>query len=395
MLIEIPHYAKRAFHHRILVTAFCLPPPMNFDLSDEQKLLRDEARRLLRESAGFDRCRRHLDSGAPYDQALWSQVAGLGWLGVAVPESQGGLGLGPLDLCVLVEELGRCLAPVPFFSTAGLGALLLKRCPGGQALLAEIAAGRCVTSVAFGAVPENPRPSPDALAWDGQRVTGRISSLADAMGADRLLVWAVDSEGAGFWLVVDAHAAGCTRTVRAGMDGLRSYGCVGLQQVAAEVLLQGHAAITAREGLLSEAAILTAFEQVGGAEAALGMACEYVQGRYAFGRPVGGNQAVKHKLADAMVAIELARSNAWYAAWVMENSGTELSRAAAAARLSAIEAYVLAAEENLHLHGGIGYTWEADCHFHVRRARLLATSVGHSAFWSQRLLGDAPAQDLA
>lgn len=360
---------------------------MNFDLSDEQKLLRDEARRFLRESASFEQCRKHLDSGAHYDRVLWSRMAELGWLGIGIPESHGGLGLGPLDLCVLMEELGRSLAPVPFFSTAALGVQLLKRCADAHPLLAEITAGRCIASLALGAIVESARESAGALIWDGQRVTGRVAVLADAMGADRFLVWARDRNGADLWVALDAKAPGLIRRAIEGFDTLRAHGSLELKSVVAEVLLQGAAATSAREALLSEAAVLTAFEQVGGAEAALDMACDYVQNRYAFGRPVGGNQAVKHKLADVMVAVELARSNAWYAAWAMERPGAELHRAAAAARLSATEAYVMAAEENLHLHGGIGYTWEANCHFHVRRARLLATSIGNAAFWSERLLG--------
>ncbi|HKY90602.1 MAG TPA: acyl-CoA dehydrogenase family protein [Nevskiaceae bacterium] len=360
---------------------------MNFDLSDEQKLLRDEARRFLSDAASFGRVRAHLDGGAPFDRALWERLAALGWLGVALPEAHGGLGLGPLECCVLHEELGRSLAPVPFFSTVGLAAPLLgaSTAAEGHALLPAIAQGRCVVAVAGW----EPRGDAASLRWDGRALSGRVTPVADLAGADRIVAIARDAANAPAILLLDPTHDRVSRRPLEGLCPLRPHGALELRDVPAVVLAQGddvHRQLTA---LRDEAAVLVAFEQVGGAEAMLAMARDHALQRYAFGRPIGGNQAVKHRLADVLVAIELARSNAYYAAWAMEQQRSELPRAAAAARVSATQAFELAAEEGLHLHGGIGYTWECNAHLYVRRARLLAVSAGNPDFWSARLLAPA------
>jgi alkylation response protein AidB-like acyl-CoA dehydrogenase len=140
------------------------------------------------------------------------------------------------------------------------------------------------------------------------------------------------------------------------------------------------------EALLDRAAALIAFEQVGGAQACLEMATDYAKNRYAFARPIGSFQPIKHKLADMYVAIEVARANAYYAAWALSTDAAELKLAAAAARVAASEAYHLAAKENIQTHGGMGFTWEADCHLFYRRAKLLAVQAGAPALWKEKLV---------
>nr|WP_302053872.1 acyl-CoA dehydrogenase family protein [Sphingomonas tagetis] len=149
------------------------------------------------------------------------------------------------------------------------------------------------------------------------------------------------------------------------------------------------------EALLAKAAVLTAFEQIGGAQACLDMACDYAVKRMAFGRAIGSFQAIKHKLARLFIAIELARSNASYGAWAATQSDRgQLLEAAACARISASEAFEQSATENIQTHGGIGYTWESDCHLFHRRAKLLAVNLGSTGYWS-RVLADLviPASD--
>jgi alkylation response protein AidB-like acyl-CoA dehydrogenase len=227
------------------------------------------------------------------------------------------------------------------------------------------------------------------LRWNGATLSGHASPVADLVAADSILASARDAYGSPVLLLLDASAAGVTRTALDGLCPLRPHGVLDVREAPAVVLASGDDAHRQLERLMDEAAVLTAFEQVGGAEAALTLARDYALARYAFGRPIGGNQAVKHRLADVLVAIELARSNAYYAAWAMEHDGDELPGAAAAARISATDAFELAAEEGLHLHGGYGYTWDANCHFYVRRARLLAVSAGNREYWSRRLLAPA------
>jgi acyl-CoA dehydrogenase len=165
--------------------------------------------------------------------------------------------------------------------------------------------------------------------------------------------------------------------------------------VPAEELQVGAEATARWERARNQAAVLCAFEQVGGAERALELARNYALERYTFGRAIGSYQAVKHRLADIAVTIELARSNAWFGAWAMANDSPELALAAATARVSATEAYEFTAVESLHLHGGIGYTWEADCHFHYKRAKWLAVALGDIGHWSRRTLDALRASPLA
>src|SRR6202007_1449654 len=133
--------------------------------------------------------------------------------------------------------------------------------------------------------------------------------------------------------------------------------------------------------VIDRAAGVIAFEQVGGAQAALDMAKAYAMERYAFGRPIGSFQAIKHKLADVYVATELARSNAYYGAWALSAEAADMPLAAATARVSASDAFFLAAKENIQVHGGVGFTWDYDCHLYYRRAKLLALSLGSQRYW--------------
>ena len=192
--------------------------------------------------------------------------------------------------------------------------------------------------------------------------------------------------------LVDLAGPGVTRTVVKTVDPTRSHARIAFTGAPAEPLgaaADGRAII---DGVLDRAAVLFAFEQVGGAQAALDMAREYAMGRFAFGRPIASFQAIKHKLVDMYVAIELARSNAYYAAWALSTEAPELPVAAAAARVSATEAFWLAAKENIQTHGGMGFTWEFDCHLYYRRAKLLALTIGSARRWKDLLITRLDAQ---
>ncbi len=182
---------------------------------------------------------------------------------------------------------------------------------------------------------------------------------------------AADGTPAGVSLyLADLGSGGVTRTPVATVDPTRSHARITFEGAAAEPLGAAGAGWPLVERLLDRAAVLVAFEQVGGAQAALEMASDYALGRFAFGRPIGSFQAIKHKLADMYVAVELARSNAYYAAWALSTKAAELPVAAAAARVAASEAFFHAAKENIQTHGGMGFTWEFDCHLYYRRAKL-------------------------
>ncbi len=170
------------------------------------------------------------------------------------------------------------------------------------------------------------------------------------------------------------------------IDPSRSHARIGFENTPAEPLGASGDGERLLRRVQDRAAVLFAFEQVGGAQRSLEMARDYALQRYAFGRPIGSFQAIKHKLADVYVATELARSNAYYGAWALARDAPELPLAAAAARISASEAYFLAAKENIQVHGGMGYTWEFDCHLYYRRAKLLSLALGSTRLWKDRLI---------
>jgi alkylation response protein AidB-like acyl-CoA dehydrogenase len=194
-------------------------------------------------------------------------------------------------------------------------------------------------------------------------------------------------DGAGLSLVlVDLNQSGVTRTTLKTVDPTRGHAKLEFKGAKAErlgALGQGWALA---EAVLDRAATLIAFEQIGGSHACLEMATEYAKSRYAFSRPIGSFQAIKHKLADMYVALEVARSNAYYGAWALSTEAAELPFAAAAARAAASDAYYLCAKENIQTHGGMGFTWEVDCHLFYRRAKLLALQAGSPAVWKEKLV---------
>jgi alkylation response protein AidB-like acyl-CoA dehydrogenase len=200
-------------------------------------------------------------------------------------------------------------------------------------------------------------------------------------------VVAARADGGGLSLfLVDLSGAGVTRTTLSTVDPTRSHARLAFDSAAAEPLGAAGAGAALLERVLDRAAVLIAFEQVGGAQAALDMAREYALGRFAFGRPIASFQAIKHKLVDMYVGVELARSNAYYAAWALSTDAAELPVAAAAARVSATEAYFHAAKENIQTHGVMGITWEFDCHLHYRRAKLTGLGLGSAQRWKDLLI---------
>jgi alkylation response protein AidB-like acyl-CoA dehydrogenase len=187
-------------------------------------------------------------------------------------------------------------------------------------------------------------------------------------------------------VLVDLRGAGVNRSAVETIDPSRSHARIVFANTPAEALGSPGGAEALLKRVQDRAAVLFAFEQVGGAQRSLDMARDYALQRYAFGRPIGSFQAIKHKLADVYVATELARSNAYYGAWALARDAAELPLAAASARISANEAYFLAAKENIQVHGGMGYTWEYDCHLHYRRAKLLSLTLGSTRMWKDRLI---------
>lgn len=359
---------------------------MNFEFSEDMLMLGDQAGRLFAAREAKRTARRVLDGELRHDAALWAEMASLGWLGVSIPEAYGGSGVGAQALCVIAEQIGRSLAAIPYASTLYLAAeaILQAGSPGQkQSLLPGIAAGERIATF----VDATPMRQTVRAGGNGDgRILFETLLVPEGEIADILVIAALD-EGGGIGLfVVDLHQDGVARRPVTTVDPTRNHGLVSLLDAPAERL--GGVAIdrVMLDRLIANAMIPLAFEQVGGASACLELACDYARERHAFGRPIGSFQAIKHKLARMFVQNELARSNASYGAWALSTEAPDLAEAAATARLSAIEAYHFASRECLEVFGGLGFTWEADCHLYLRRAKLLASAFGGTVAWSETLM---------
>jgi alkylation response protein AidB-like acyl-CoA dehydrogenase len=366
---------------------------MNFDFSDDQKQLRDEARKFLTEKCPPKAVRAVLDGKADYDRELWKGLAEMGFLGVAIPEAFGGAGAGHLELCVIAEEMGRANAPVPFSSTVYLAAealLIAGSDAQKQKWLPKIAQGEAIGTLALFEGPGNPSPKAIKLTAANNTLNGVKKPVADGALAD----FAIVAARTGFsgresdisLYLVDLKAGGVESKVLTGIDPTRQQAELTFKNCKAEPLGAAGEGWSILTRVLDRAAVLIAFEQVGGADRALEMGRDYALDRIAFGRPIGSFQAVKHILADMYVSATLARSNCYYGAWALSTDAGELGEAAAAARVSATQAFQHCAKNNIQVHGGMGFTWEFDCHMYYRRANALALGIGSLSYWEDQLI---------
>ena len=357
---------------------------MNFDFSDDQKLLKEQVRKFLTDKCPMRTVRRVLDGNETHAEEVWKGLVELGVPGVGIPEEYGGLGLTPLELCVVAEEIGRSAAPVPFDSSVVLATEALKLA-GSEAQkkkwLPLLATGQAIGTLAVAEGPQAPKPRTISTTYGNGYLNGRKVPVADGEAATFAVVMAKNS-----LVLVDLAQATVTRRRVETIDPARKHAELTFNGASAELLGGEGEGWRLLERLHDAAAVYFAFAQVGGAEAAMWMARDYALQRFAFGRLIGSYQAIKHKLADCYVKLELARSNAYYGAMMLTEDGADLPLAAAAARIAATEAYDFAARENIQTHGGIGFTWEADTQFHYRRSRVMALSIGGPMAWKDKLV---------
>ena len=367
---------------------------MNFDFSDDQKFLKDEARKYLSAHCTPNTVWDLIATpGVGIDRTLWDGIVAQGWLGVAIPEEFGGLGMGHIELCGIAEELGRVCAPVPLASTLYLFAEALlvagsddQKCEW----LPKVASGELIGCFAAAERPGPVSPATIEAKVVGGRLSGIKVPVTDGAAAQAVIVVAQDDEGLGLFLV---DLASVERTSVTTIDPSRGAARLVFDGIPAERLGNGKPE-TLRD-VLNRAAVLLSFEQLGGADHCLEMARDFALGRYAFGRPIGSFQAIKHKLADVYIKNELARAHCYYGAWALREGGPELPRAAAAARCAASDAYWFASKENIETHGGMGFTWEGDPQLFYRRSRHLALVGGSSREWKQALADAIEQQPLA
>ncbi|PEQ10584.1 acyl-CoA dehydrogenase [Novosphingobium sp. PC22D] len=370
---------------------------MNFDFSDDQKFLKREARKFLEAACPIATTRSVLDSrDKPFDEPLWRKVVEMGWTGTVIPEKWGGSGLGHTDLCAIAEELGRVIAPIPFASTVYVFAEAIlafgedRQC---ERLLPAIAAGEAIGCLAVG--EGRGRLACDAMTTrvEDERLHGAKIPVTDGDIATHAIVAARDDAGLGLFVVDLATAEGVRREPIESLDPTRSAARIVFEGAECERLGAAGEGKAQLDTVMNRAAVLFAFEQLGGADRCLETAREYALERYAFGRVIASYQAIKHKLADIYVKNELARSHAYYGAWALGAGESNLPLAAAAARVAGIQSYDFAAKENLQTHGGIGFTWEVDCHLHLRRSRQLALALGGISNWREQLVQELEARN--
>jgi acyl-CoA dehydrogenase len=371
---------------------------MNFDFSDDQKLLRDQARRFLDDYSSRKKVRAVLENDAvSYDRDLWKGMIELGWTGTAIPEDYGGAGLSHEDLCVIAEELGRALAPTPMSSSIYLAAEALLQAGSDaqkRSWLPQFALGDVIGCFALAEGVGVPTPASIKASVTDGKLSGSKVPVADGDVADIAIVLARGEGGLALYLVT-LSGNGVRRERVETIDPTRSHARITFDKAPAELIGREGEGWAMTETLLDRAAILVAFEQVGGAQACLDMAVDYAKERFAFGRAIGSFQAVKHKLVNIYVDVELARANAYYGAWALGTNAADLPVAAAAARVAASEAFNHAARETIQAHGGMGFTWEHDCHLFYRRAKLLSLALGGERRWKDRLIGHLETRNVA
>ncbi|MCZ4512557.1 acyl-CoA/acyl-ACP dehydrogenase [Streptomyces sp. ActVer] len=370
---------------------------MDFAFSDEQEELRRTVRAFLADTSPETEVRRLMETPEGFDRALWRRMGTeLGLQGLAVPEEYGGAGCGPVEVGVVMEELGRALLCAPFLASAVLATTTLLRCDDEDArkrLLPGLASGELVGTLAL---------TEDSVRWDSEGIrltahesagswllTGHKMFVLDGAAADVVLTVARTGEGIGvFW--VDGDAAGLTREPLPTMDPTRRQARLDYQDVPATRLrTSGGDGWDLVSGVLDRAAVALAAEQVGVASRALDMAVEYAKVRHQFGRPIGSFQAVKHLLADVLLEVESARAAAHYALLAAENEDPELPAVASLAKTFCSDACLQATEQNIQVHGGIGFTWEHPAHLYLKRAKtsqlLFGDPTYHRELLAQRI----------
>ncbi|MGW0017301.1 acyl-CoA dehydrogenase family protein [Rhodococcus sp. NPDC003382] len=328
-----------------------------------------------------------------FDRAKWSRACSeIGIAGVSEPDEFGGAGFGFAALAVVLEEAGRSLSSLPILSSVVLGQGLLTLAGDERAraeLLPALLDGSRTATVATGAVRSDRAAWSDSVtancSGDDWTLSGTVGAVLDGATADWLFVRAETAKGPAIF-VVETDAAGVGRTVQDSMDLTRSFARIDLHDVPAQLIRTAAPADTVLASLADVVAVAVACEQLGGAEEALRIAVAYVAERVQFGREIGSFQAIKHRCADLAIAVDEARSAVAHAVWALHEGDDALRLAAPLAAVVAGRTFLDCARENVHLHGGIGFTWEHAAHLYFRRATSDATLFGDAERHRERVL---------
>ena len=340
---------------------------MDFRLTPEQALLRDQARELLAARLPHERLEAVLASPAGWDRSLWQELAGLGLIGIALPESVGGAGLGLVEEALVLEETGAALLPAPYLATALLAAPLLAARP--ELARDAVSGTRTWTLAREGDVTAEPATG------GGWRLRGTLMLVPDLGSADGVVVVARAADGVGIW----ALPAGGRRALLDTTDATRRLGVLELDGEEALVLAAPGQAGEALAAARIRARVALAAEALGVTRRALDLGVDYARSRTQFGKAIGAYQAVAHPLADTYADLELARSLVWRAAWAVDAGEPDAGLDAAMAKSFAADAAVSACERTIQVHGSIGFTWEHPLQRLLKRAQGIAVLAGSSA----------------
>jgi alkylation response protein AidB-like acyl-CoA dehydrogenase len=353
--------------------------------------LRDLVRRFVTDRAPLTEARRLLDGGA-YDADIWSIMADqLGLPGLTIAEEHGGAGAGWAEAAVVLEEMGRSLVPSAYFASvvlAGSAVSASKDSPLACEILPMLASGRRTAALAVLEDDGRGELGDVALAAarddEGYRLDGHKSFVLDGHLADILVVAARTDLGLSLF-VVDGDSPGLTRTALPTLDPTRPQSRLEFQAVPGRLLGAEGQAEPVLKHTFDRALLAVAADALGGADRCLEMSLAYAKERVAFGRPIGGFQAVKHKLADLYLEIEFARSAVEHAAQAADSDPEQFPVLASLALAHCVDTYALVATETIHLHGGIGFTWEHDAQLFFRRAKSSQVLFGDSAYHRERI----------
>ncbi|WP_296680381.1 acyl-CoA dehydrogenase family protein [Novosphingobium sp.] len=353
-------------------------------LYDEgQQAIATESRRVLDARMEKARLLRLLEQVGEADQPFWDTAVEQGWTALAVPEAFGGLGLGLVELGLVAQAAGAATSGAPFLTSGyGLSSALLSSANVDlqTAWLPRLAAGEVTAAIAF-AEGNTILPAAPAVSFADGKLSGTKHAVVGGAKAHVALVWSSGPNGP---VLALADLASVRRSAISSYDNTRLHADLIFADAPSSIVAEGDAALAMARDVLARMAVVTAHEQVGGAEALLHIAREYAVTRKAFGQPIGAFQSIKHRIAEMYGLVEIARANCIHAAASEGQPGFLI--AAADARISATEAYDTNARDCMQVHGGIGVTWELGLHLHMRRARSLAAEQGNLLFWEDLLV---------
>jgi alkylation response protein AidB-like acyl-CoA dehydrogenase len=358
---------------------------VDFTFSADQEALRDAVRSFVSKEMPPAFVRRMIDDDRGFTPQIWEKMAALGWLGLLVPEAQGGLGLGALDVVVVQEELGQLPAPGPFLSSAVMATMAAVRL-GLDDLLVELAAGRRRATLALEELGSgDPLARVRTTATEtasGWVLDGLKPVVLDGPTADVALVVARTAGGLGTFLL---EAPGATEVPA--LDVTRKVGRLELRQrPARRVGPEGdQSGLLAR--VVDDVTVALCAETVGACQRALAMATEYAKQRVQFDRPIASFQVIKHKVVDMLHGLELCRVGTHYAAWTSSVDDPEREAAAAMCKGFVGEMANQITGDNIQIHGGVGFTWDVDCHLLFRRVKQNDVLFGQNGYQRQRLAG--------